>query len=255
MRSDMDKVIVERPRNGRSWASTGRGKHKLDPDLPQIGLKKSVKIRGPFKMLNENLSPLRRYLASQAGRPWNKVWSDICAHLKPSSTVQQHVRDHIEDFVALRAEVRDGETWVMSRNGTPRLLSDTNKRLYVDPRTGLLRKNAFLDRHAHAKNAEAAAKNAAIARRRKDLGPLRQAHMLNDGAWWEVTLAPIPFTYEQVKSKFGGYKVKNFKLVRDVVLAPGLSDLSPDDLYGLFEVYAVAKRQLSGKEARDLGLR
>ena len=52
-------------------------------------------------MLNENLAPLQRYLARQVGRPWNKIYAEIAEHLKPTSTVQQHVRDHLKDFVQL----------------------------------------------------------------------------------------------------------------------------------------------------------
>ncbi len=61
-------------------------------------------MRGPAKTkwLNENLAPLKRFLGKQVGRPWDKVYSEIAENLKPTSTVQQHVRDHIEDFVALK---------------------------------------------------------------------------------------------------------------------------------------------------------
>jgi hypothetical protein len=43
--------------------------------------------------------------------------------------------------------------------------------------------------------------------------------------------------------------------VRDAVLTSSLTALNPHELYGNGEVYAAAKRQLSAKEARDLGLR
>ena len=60
------------------------------------------------KTLNENLNPLKRYLASQVGRPWRKVYSEISEHLKPTSTVQQHVRDHLQDFVATKTRMKGG---------------------------------------------------------------------------------------------------------------------------------------------------
>jgi hypothetical protein len=57
---------------------------------------------GSAKELNENLSPLRRYLERQVGRPWNKVYSEIAEHLRPDNVVQQHVRDHLRNFVAFQ---------------------------------------------------------------------------------------------------------------------------------------------------------
>jgi hypothetical protein len=69
MRSDMHKVIVERPRmrrgdtayraDARVWRNSEEVPHK-------IGIKKGYTDR---KWLNENLAPLKRFLRSQIGRP------------------------------------------------------------------------------------------------------------------------------------------------------------------------------------------
>lgn len=82
MRSDMAKVIVERPRRG--WDG-GHKKPRGDLDsLPtKVGMKREIIGE---KYLNENLSPLRRFLASQVGRPWNKVYADISAYLRPAKS-------------------------------------------------------------------------------------------------------------------------------------------------------------------------
>lgn len=97
MRKDMAKVIVERPRSGRGAAGLrpGRTEALVDDDGEPIrAVKAARKPKQPepkTKRLNETLNPLKRYLASNVGRPWDKVYSEISAHLKPSSTVQQHV--------------------------------------------------------------------------------------------------------------------------------------------------------------------
>ena len=57
--------------------------------------------QGHTKWLNEHLGPLRRYLDSQVGRPWDKVFSEICAHIDRSSAVQDHVRDHVAGMLPL----------------------------------------------------------------------------------------------------------------------------------------------------------
>lgn len=55
---------------------------------------------------------MRRYLHAQVGRPWDKVWSDIAAGLRGTSTVQQHVRDHVFDFVAKDVFLRGRDAWL-----------------------------------------------------------------------------------------------------------------------------------------------
>ena len=62
MRKDMAKVIVTRPRILESSASKGRTiQDEAQPKF--IGLRRHVQEHGGYKMLNETLAPLRRYLA------------------------------------------------------------------------------------------------------------------------------------------------------------------------------------------------
>lgn len=102
MRKDMSKVIVERPRI-KGWGSTkGRLKEYFD-DWENSPSHESMKFRhrGNRKSLNENLAPLRRFLLKSVGRPWNKVYSEICENINVTNTVQNHIRQHLPDFVAL----------------------------------------------------------------------------------------------------------------------------------------------------------
>ena len=112
MRSDMAKVIVERPRIGSSMRGKSKGyRRSLQRlDHEKLPSKEGIKRRhlGHRKWLNEHLGPLRRYLDSQVGRPWNKVFSEICAHINRSSAVQDHVRDHVADYVATNVIEVDG---------------------------------------------------------------------------------------------------------------------------------------------------
>ena len=131
MRSDMFKVIVERPRRGVGYYRTlpndyrAAKRFKIDADgnvndefcgckLPM----RSKRLGWDGKQLNENLSPLRRYLAKQVGRPWNDVYSEICSFLDTGSTVKQHVRQHLTDFVTLKTFVdEDGDLIAVTRWG------------------------------------------------------------------------------------------------------------------------------------------
>ena len=215
-------------------------------------------LLGPSKSLNENLAPLRRYLDTQVNRPWDKVWSDISANLSAASTGQQHVRDHIADFVAITTFMRDGAVWAHGRYRRIEPLASSHYRLYVDPRTGLLRRNKHYQnwrQKARAEQAEAARDRAA---RMREIAPDMQLHLLDDGAWWEVKLAPLPRRPERRTDPRNGIARDNAVVdglaYVDIVLRPGLSQLPPTELYGRYGVYAAAKRQLSRREVAALGL-
>ena len=88
MRDDMARVIVERPRIPDRGARRKRRPVPLDQLPAQEGMRRPhIRFWGG-KQLNENLAPLRRYLERQVGRPWDKIYSDIVAHLRVDSTVQ-----------------------------------------------------------------------------------------------------------------------------------------------------------------------
>ena len=204
------------------------------------------------KSLNENLNPLKRYLASQVGRPWRKVFSEISEHLKPTSTVQQHVRDHLEDFVAVRTRSLKGVVWAETRWGRPLPISETGHLYYVHPRTGLLLKNETrvswkqAERNARKREEEERAK------RRRVIDATTQMHLFND-AWWEVKLAKLN-RYRKRDPHTGGYYTAQDRYT-DVVHSAKLSGLPAEMLYGQHDVYACAKRQLSKAEIKRLKLR
>jgi hypothetical protein len=252
MRKDMSKVIVERPRHNHSARHSRSGRPSVlegedgEPLRARARLGRQRKTKG----LNENLAPLRRYLESQVGRPWNKIYSEIAQHLKPTSTVQQHVRDHLCDLVAISARMVEGQVMVQRRYpGDFVPLEEDWRTLFVHPRTGLLKRNSKARSYSRRRRELAEAKAAERAKRMRELAPDLQLHLLNDGAWWEVRLASGESACWEI--------VRNGRrtlLESDVVLSAGLSDLSASELYGRTGVHAVAKRQLNKTEKKRLGL-
>lgn len=244
MRKDMSKVIVERPRRGGSYGRKGAGRTRFVTDDEGEPLRTSKgELREPTrrprktKTLNETLNPLKRYLASNVGRPWDKVYSDICKNLRPTSTVQQHVRDHVRDFVAVKTRMRGGTVWTMSEYGGERPLSQERRRFYVHPRSGILRENRASTTRTARWRAQRKKADAELAARMRIVDATTQLHKLKDGVWWEVKLAKIGDGREP-----------------DVVIAAGLSALAPETLYGRPGVRAAAKRILSKAEKKRLGL-
>jgi hypothetical protein len=150
MREDMCKVIVERPRlrYGRHAGSRyqrAKVKHMRSRDLEGAPRCQSMKFAvHRKKWFNENLSPLRRFLEGQIGRPWDKVYSEICAGIDRKSAVQEHIAQHIDDFVVRDVELVEGRPF-RRRYGVlePIELGTRNRGrfgLYVCPRTRLLRR-------------------------------------------------------------------------------------------------------------------
>src|SRR5688572_30014619 len=131
MREDMAKVIVERPRK-RGGLKYPRGSVRGVDRMPLDDWPKRRGIRRPWqerhaeKFLNENLAPLRRFLQSNVGRPWDKVYGEICQRINRSSAVQLHIWQHLSDFVCTNAHEIEG---YVGRRFHGRLWHD----FYVDP--------------------------------------------------------------------------------------------------------------------------
>ena len=199
MRPDMFKVIVERPRRGGKCSHKGR---RLPLEhLPSMEGMRAHHVRhGDWKSLNENLAPLRRYLCKQVGRLWDKVYSEICQTLDTNSTVKEHVRSHIEDFVAVRVRVgMDGSLCVHHRYwGT----NDAwQQELFVDPSSGLLRQSCSLrsSKIAWKRRRQSWSDNQIRRGRKKrenDRGVVvvserEEIHRV-DGIWYRIRFAEMP---------------------------------------------------------------
>jgi hypothetical protein len=151
--------------------------------------------------------------------------------------VQQHVRDHIEDFVAVKTRLRQGEVVAIKRWGGEATLAEAYQKLYVHPRTGVLRKNALWKSWNARQRERMKREDVERAQRMRVIDAKTQAHLF-DGVWWEVKLAKTPLAQPIV----------------DVVQAAKLSMLPLQDLYGRAGVYGRAKRVLSKKEKKAMDL-
>lgn len=94
MRPDMPQVIIERPR-AHSWPNRAKGRlkaRKLE-DLPQREPMPGSVVRS--KQQTDVLGPLIGFLRKSCGRPWDKVWSEICKQAHGSEMAKSHFRDHV----------------------------------------------------------------------------------------------------------------------------------------------------------------
>src|SRR5215510_1577917 len=141
MRPDMHKVVIERPR----W-NPGPGKQGRRANLPDELLPKFEGIRRPHtqrKGLTDLLGPLRRWLHSQVGRPWNDVYSEACAVINPDSIIRAHVKTHLLQFVERNTFMHERKVSVVDTHRGGGIRPVVARRFgrsafYVHPETGLL---------------------------------------------------------------------------------------------------------------------
>lgn len=143
MRPDMSKVIVERERiNSADKFHSSRHSKKFKPkDLEDAvtyeGMTRRYRyFHGDAKQLNENLSPLKRYLRSCVGKPWDKVYSEINKHIDVNNAVQAHIRQHIKQYIEFNPIKDTQGNYIRSRRFGRQYL--VNGDLFVDSR-GILR--------------------------------------------------------------------------------------------------------------------
>jgi hypothetical protein len=258
MREDMYKVIVERPRRwkGRD-ALAARLREDFDGPM-RLGMRAGYDSRN----LNENLAPLRRYLHAQIGRPWNKVFSEICAGIDRRNTVQQHIHQHIRDFIAIDVGVREGrlvdlaDRWRFLGYG-----SGISQELYVDPRTGLIRLNRNYRSRRRGVAEGRQQELAQIAMRRRVLDECTLLLLLDD-IWFRVETDVLP-RERLVENVVDGkpQRRREADLRYDVVLRRHISQAISSDrqqceqLYGSGDLYAVSKRQIPTREIKAHRLR
>lgn len=148
MRSDMFKIIVERPRR-KIWSKAkGRLKEEqtilsrdADDDYDRIPTTTKIKPHGRSsnrKELNENLKPLINYLTSQIGNSWDDVYSDIRKNLSVRSTMHMHVLVHVKNIVETNTYL--GDDGRVYANTQPKPLDEPSPyygwyRFYVHPET------------------------------------------------------------------------------------------------------------------------
>lgn len=238
MKSDMAKIICERPRYGSSSGWSDRRAYIRDMEVDELPRKISMRsLYDRRKELNENLTPLYRYLNRQVGRKWNDIYSEICEHVNTNSAVQLHILQHLlnDGVVELNAKVINGHLY--DSEGVYLLNNwrhqNSYQQMFVDPRDGTLK---------------------LLPTRNKDKKPVRDDVIQSDdamvdywllnGIWFEVSFCPAssPRT-----SEYSRLIVYNDILKKDRI-----------DYWGLSNRYGsrlpVSKRQLGKKEIKRLNL-
>ena len=136
MRRDIDKVIFERAKSGRTWASkTPRANPVLlDPSGDQFNERSNQVRLNRQKLRNSHFNALERFLVRNVGRPWDKVYAEICASADARSFLKAEVRGYVEYVVAVKCWM-EGRKVMTPYCGRP---GEVVTGLYVHPRSGVL---------------------------------------------------------------------------------------------------------------------
>ncbi|MBO3460725.1 hypothetical protein G7B40_035755 [Aetokthonos hydrillicola Thurmond2011] len=142
----LSEIVIERPRNGmrislKKLKGFKKQLHKLTEEASQDGLLNPylIKARNKSKYLSDHLGPLRRFLRSKVGQPWNEIYSELCQRLKTNTMTGKHVIDHVWDYVERHVEIIDGRFYRKPYRGY-RIQLEVNHRdqFYIHPETGIL---------------------------------------------------------------------------------------------------------------------
>ena len=257
MRTDMKKVLTERPRIGhdRSYHDIRARMTRINfDDMPtKEGMRRPYSSRDEErKEFSDLIGPLRRFLTSCRGRRWDDVWSEICAQLS-SNTVDSHLKDHVLRDVDLHTVMVDGVVFVRSRY---RGFIEPDG-LYVHPETGLVCGDIQWTRHYRrdyvyhdgiaytplengVQHPVGYGLNVRYAYDRKLIGPEREAFRVN-GIWYWVVFATVP---ESTMRTENGY-IKVNTICTDIVTGKQKNT---------GERYRANKRQMSSRDLRRYGL-
>lgn len=169
MRDDMQDILLN---TGRFQAKTKNRKWDGEDETPFEG-RRFAWAGGyhPRERQGDRLSPLKKFLAAHYGRPWDKVWSEICEANDNRTLRGFHLRQHVKNYVAqdvlLIDDVPHTPGW---RGYFPTWLP------WVHPKTGIL---------------QAPFEKKPRARKQEDLTHIpvdsNRSYEKMDGIWFEVT--------------------------------------------------------------------
>lgn len=114
MRNDMNKVLVERPRigHGKKFREVRHNKKfNDDVSMHRESMRFRYKITGDTKQLNENLSPLYRWLDSKIGKRWDDVYSELRSTFNVDKTINDHIMIHVHQHVVKSTYTEDGKVF------------------------------------------------------------------------------------------------------------------------------------------------
>ncbi len=245
MRSDMAKVLVERPRpDSRDRGKPMKGyRTRFEQQMrSDDGSPCHEGIRRPYGgsvRFNEHLGPLRRFLRSNVGRPWKNIHSEICAHINKNNVVQKHILTHLYEYVTVDPQWVDGIAYYPP-HGWPRSSRIEGRDRYYVCQHGILRAAPPEPSKRQRRNEW---RRKVDYREKYWVSSTEFLQQQDHGGWELVTVKRVPDDF---------HSQRNAKAVHDVNLKYSISTYDLHKLqkhYGKL-VYATARRPVSTVELK-----
>lgn len=213
MRPDFNKLLTERERvrHGASFRDVRHIKvfKKVDDEgMPVVGMRESMETRHNYggwnKEFNENLNPLKGYLRTRVGKPWNKTYSEIRANFDARKVINNHILQHLFDYVNVDTFIgHDGKVWVRRKYGYHACpVSEDRCDYYVNPRDGRMLANARRESDRQRIASRKAKRLAESLKIKRVIDETNELHLV-DGTWFHYTLKPVPEKVREVSVKNG----------------------------------------------------
>lgn len=265
MRSDMGKVVCERPRVG-GGEKQPKGYYKKLNQIPPEDHPKRESISkkwGYGKSFTDVLGPLRGYVHSVIGKYFDKVYSEIKKALPGDNMSVRHVIGHLWQFLERKVIIVDGKPCHLEMryrycqqpgvDYTPIEYSKYRTIAYVDPLDGIIKRAPNRPEPRTEKKPKT---------RHWDGNKLY--HKI-DGIWYECEYSSYDIVTHQVESSIYRHITYTADVLvpsgfsgRDVVAKESVSLLNVytlESLHGRGGIYATKKTQISKREIKRLGLR
>ena len=110
-RKDLSRTVIEggryysncwerRASHGIERATTREWLDRVAVDLDEADATLPPPRKRVYKMFRDKLAPAHRWLVAQVGRPWSKVYSELCARFDTRTVAGRHVvHDHMLQWV------------------------------------------------------------------------------------------------------------------------------------------------------------
>ena len=260
MRKDLNKVLCERPRHlhedkYRYYRRAKKFSASRGEECEDLPTREGMKVRynhgGWNKTFNEHLSPLKGIIRKSVGKKWDRVFSELCQVFDRRSVINQHIVQHLRDFIGIETSVdKDGLIWVKERwREVP--ITDGWYEFFVDPRTGIVRKNKHFRSYRQALKQKAARAKAEDFKIHRVIDEKTELFLVKD-VWFIAEVRDTPRKEHRIKktssfSKNMTYYVSEYDEVYDVILGKHVR-------YPYASKYAVSKRTASHKELKKYGI-
>ena len=252
LNTEQRRIHVRLSHRSKGSPTAKIGRPRLDADgedcaPPRQSMRAPYVAHGRHKAKLFSRTALRRYLTANLGKPWSRVYAEMCTMHSATSPEWLDVKSDIAYLVRTVTYLKEDQVYCCTRFDGDVPVDEDNCEFYVHPVSGTL-----MAYQPSLHTDWRAIQQARIAAVRRDVDATHQLHKFK-GIWYEVTLAPMSppvkattwfaeAQHNHVHDCLLGYKNNRY------------DGYALEKQYGRRDVYGLSKKQLDHKTLQALGL-